>query len=206
MAFTTYTTLKTSIANYLGRTDLTDQIPDFITLAENRLRRDLRLRTMLKGVSASATSGDGTVALPSDFLEVRDIYVDTNPRGSLQYLTPSAFTANGRATESGQPNYYTILASEFNFAPAPDSNYTFQLLYYAEPEFLSDSNSSNTFLANAPDALLYGSLVEAEPYLMNDNRIQVWASMLERSIDSLNRTAIQSQYSGVPLTMKLTEK
>ena len=50
MAFTTYTTLKTSIANYLGRTDLTDQIPDFITLAENRLRRDLRLRTMLKGV------------------------------------------------------------------------------------------------------------------------------------------------------------
>ena len=124
----------------------------------------------------------------------------------MQYLTPSSFTTNGRATESGQPNYYTILASEFNFAPAPDSNYTFQLLYYAEPEFLSDTNSSNTFLANAPDALLYGSLVEAEPYLMNDNRIQVWASMLERSIDSINRTAIQSQYSGVPLTMKLTEK
>tara|TARA_R110002020_G_scaffold74463_2_gene190451 strand:- start:286 stop:906 length:621 start_codon:yes stop_codon:yes gene_type:complete len=206
MALSTYDNLKTSVANYLGRTDLTDQIVDFVTLAETRLRRDLRLRTMLKGVTTSATSGDGTVALPSDFLEVRDIYVDTNPRGSLQYLTPSSFTTNGRATESGQPNYYTILASEFNFAPAPDSDYTFQLLYYAEPEFLSDTNSSNTFLANAPDALLYGSLVEAEPYLMNDNRIQVWASMLERSIDSLNRTAIQSQYSGVPLTMKLTEK
>jgi len=79
-------------------------------------------------------------------------------------------------------------------------------LYYAEPEFLSDSNTSNVFLANAPDALLYSSLVEAEPYLMNDQRLQVWASMLERSLDALNKQSIQSQYSGVPLSMKLTKK
>ncbi len=206
MALSTYSELKTTVANYLGRSDLSDQITDFVTLAETRLRRVLRLRTMLKSVSASASSGDGTVALPSDFIEVRDFYVDTNPRGTLEYHTPSAFTANARATESGKPVFYTISGQEFVLAPKPDSSYTLQLLYYAEPDFLSDSNTSNTFLANAPDALVYGSLIEAEPYLMNDKRLSVWASMLERAVEALNNTAIQGQYSGVPLSMKLTRK
>ena len=63
MAFTTYTELKASVADYLARTDLTAQIPDFITLAEKRLKRDLRIRQMLKVVTATMTAADATVAL-----------------------------------------------------------------------------------------------------------------------------------------------
>ena len=70
--FTNYATLKTTIANYLARTDLTDQIPEFIRLAEDRLRRDLRIRPMLKVATASTTAGDATVSLPSDFLAMKD--------------------------------------------------------------------------------------------------------------------------------------
>lgn len=206
MPFTTYSNLQTSVANWLGRDDLTEKIKDFIQLGEFRLRRGLRIREMLKDVTATTTSGDSTVGLPSDFLEVRDIHVSTNPIQPLDFLTPSAFFSNTRATESGRPLQYTIKSQEFQLAPIPDSAYTIALLYYAEPELLSDSNTSNVFLANAPDALLYASLVEAEPYLMNDQRLQVWASMLERSLDALNKQSIQSQYSGVPLSMKLTRK
>jgi hypothetical protein len=93
------------------------------------------------------------------------------------------------------------LASEFQLAPVPDAAYTVKLLYYTAPTFLSDSNSSNAFIANAPDALLYASLLEAEPYLMNDARINTWGTMYDRAISTLTKSDEASQYSGVPLSM-----
>ena len=89
MAFTNYSDLQTSVASWLGRDDLTERIKDFIELGEVRLRRTLRIREMLKDVTATTTSGDSTVGLPSDFLEVRDIHVSTNPIQPLDFLTPS---------------------------------------------------------------------------------------------------------------------
>jgi hypothetical protein len=200
----TYSDLKTAIANYLARTDLTDQIPDFIRFAEIRLRRELRIRQMLKTVTTSTTGGDSTVELPTDFLEVRDFFIDLNPVQPLTYSSPSSFSRNTRRSESGKPLDYTIMALEFELAPIPDSNYTLELLYYAAPTFLSDSNTSNVFMANTPDALLYAALLEAEPYIMNDARIQTWGSMYNRAIETLNISDQQGQYSGVPLAMKLS--
>lgn len=206
MAITNYSGLKTSVANYLGRSDLTAQIPDFITLAEYRLQRNLRVRQMLKTASASTTGGDSTVGLPSDFLELRDIYIDSNPRFVLNYLSPSAFSRDARAAESGRPNFYTLRANEFELAPIPDGTYTLVMLYYAKPEVLSDSNVSNVFLANAPDALLYGALLEAEPYLMNDSRIAIWSNFYNSALESLNVSDESSEYSGVPLQMTVTSR
>lgn len=206
MAITTYSDLQSTIANYLARSDLTAQIPDFIRLAETRLRRDLRIRQMMNSATTSTVGGDSTVALPSDFLEVRDLIVQTNPVQPINYISPSVFSRNARTTQSGLPRDYTILATEFKFAPIPDTAYTLEILYYATPTFLSSTNSSNAFLANCPDLLLYASLVEAEPYLMNDSRIQVWATMYERGIASLNSSDESAQYSGVPLTMTLTAR
>jgi hypothetical protein len=206
MAFTNYSALKTTIANYLGRTDLTTQIPDFITLAETRLARELRTRQMLKSATTSMTGGDAKVALPTDFLEVRDLYIQGNPRMPVTYLSPSAFTRDARADESGRPFYYTVLASEFLFAPIPDGTKTLEILYYAKPAVMSDSNASNVFLANYPDALLYGALVEAEPYLINDARVQLWISLYDRAINSISESDEGSEYSGVPLQMKVTSR
>jgi hypothetical protein len=206
MAFTNYSALKTTIANYLGRTDLTTQIPDFITLAETRLARELRTRQMLKSATSPMTGGDAKVALPTDFLEVRDLYIQGNPRMPVTYLSPSAFTRDARADESGRPFYYTVLASEFLFAPIPDGTKTLEILYYAKPAVMSDSNASNVFLANYPDALLYGALVEAEPYLINDARVQLWISLYDRAINSISESDEGSEYSGVPLQMKVTSR
>ena len=206
MAFTNYSALKTTVANYLGRTDLTSQIPDFITLAETRLARELRTRQMLKSAASAMTSGEAKVALPSDFLQVRDLYIQGNPRMPVTYLAPSAFTRDARADESGLPFYYTVFAAELVFAPIPDADRTLEILYYAKPPVLSDSNANNIFLANYPDALLYGALLEAEPYLINDARIQLWVSLYDRAINSISTSDEGSEYSGVPLQMKVTSR
>jgi len=206
MSFSTYSDLQTSIANYLARSDLTSQIPDFITFAENRLRRELRIRQMLKSVTTSTVSGDSTVEVPSDFLEIRDFVVMTNPITPMSYSSPSTLSNDPRTSEVGVPRSYTILANEFQLAPSPDAVYTLKLLYYSAPAYLSSSNTTNTFLTTAPDALLYASLIEAEPYLMNDARINTWGTMYDRAIASLTKSDESTQYSGVPLSIKLTSR
>lgn len=206
MGISNYTDLQATIANYLGRTDLTSVIPDFITMAENRLIRQLRTRLMLKSAIATMDNSDNTVGLPTDFLEMRDLYIQGNPRKVVTYLSPSAFTRDARAMDSGLPVYYTIIGQELSFAPIPDSAYTLEMLYYYKPTALSSTNATNVFSLNYQDALLYGSLAEAEPYLMNDARIQTWAALYDRAISNIIGADENSEYSGVPLQMKLTSR
>ena len=206
MSFATYSDLQTSIGNYLARSDLTSQIPDFITFAENRLRRELRIRQMLKSVTTATVKADSTVELPSDFLQVRDFVVVTNPLTPLSYSSPSSLSNDPKASEVGVPRSYTILANDFQLSPIPDAVYTVKMLYFAAPAYLSSSNTTNVFLTTAPDALLYASLIEAEPYLMNDARINTWGTMYDRAIGSLTKSDEEGQYSGVPLAMKLTPR
>jgi hypothetical protein len=206
MALTNYSDLQTTVANYLGRSDLSSVIPDFISLAEIRLARQLRLRQMLTTATLSTTGGTSTINLPADFLSVRDIYIDQNPRQSLSYLSPSSFTKNARATESGLPVFYTQKGSELELAPIPDTNYSVILLYYAKPAVLSDSNTTNAFMTVCPDALLYGSLVEAEPYLMNDARLTIWTQLYQNSVSSLAESDNSSEYAGVPLSMTVASR
>jgi hypothetical protein len=206
MGYTNYTALQASVASYLGRNDLSAVIPDFISFAETRLSRDLRTRLMLKTATAPTVAADARVALPTDFLEIRDLFVQGNPRMPVTYLSPSAFTRDARADESGLPVFYTVLAQEFQFAPQPDTVYTLEILYYAKPPVLSGSNASNVFLANYPDALLYGSLIEAEPYLINDVRSQTWATLYDRAVKNISDADQGGEYSGIPLQMKLTSR
>lgn len=206
MAFTTYTELKSTIADYLARDDLDTKIPDFIRLAEQRLRRDLRIRQMLKVATADTTADDSTVSLPSDFLAMKDLHLDTNPVRVLQFQNTSNFFRNARTTDKGVPTMYTLLGSEFQFAPYPDATYTLRMVYYHKPDFLSDSNASNLFLANCPDLLLYGALAEAEPYLMNDERIATWASLYDRGLASLRASDDDSEYPSSPMSITLSTR
>ena len=206
MAFTTYTDLKNTIADYLARDDLTTQIPDFIRLAEQRLRRDLHIRQMLKVATADTVADDSTVSLPSDFLAMKDLHLDTNPVRVLQFQNTSNFFRNARTTDKGVPTMYTLLGSEFQFAPYPDAVYTLRMVYYHKPDFLSDSNTSNLFLANCPDLLLYGALAEAEPYLMNDERVATWAGLYDRGLASLRASDDDSEYPSSPMSITLSTR
>lgn len=200
-AFTTYSDLQATIASYLARSDLTSMIPTFIQMGEIRLRRELRIRPMLKVVTTTTTASDSTVELPSDFLEMRDLHINSNPIYVLKYDAPNVFYRNTFSAITGKPTNYTTLAQEFQLAPIPDTNYTLQMLYYAAPAYLSSTNSSNVFLANCPDLLLYASLAEAEPYIMNDERLTTWANLYQRGVEALKISDDQGEYAGSPLTM-----
>jgi hypothetical protein len=206
MSYTSYSDLKTSVANYLGRSDLTSIIPDFIKFAELRLSRDLRTRPMLNSATAPTVAGDAKIAIPTDFNQIRDLFIQGNPRMPLTYMSPSSFTRNARADDSGKPVFYTMLAQEFVLAPVPDTVYTLEILYYTKPAELSSSNASNVFLANYPDALLYASLLEAEPYLINDARTATWADLYNRAIQNINDSDQGSEYAGVPIQMTVTSR
>ena len=203
MAFTSYTDFKATVASYLARDDLTSMIPAFITLAEARLNRDLRIRQMLKVVTTTTTANDSTVELPSDFGIIRDIHLNTNPVSVLQYDTPTAFYRNAKTSTTGQPKFYTILAQELQFSPVPDGEYDIQMLYYGTPTPLGDTNPSNIFLTVCPDLLLYATLGEAEPYLMNDARLQTWATMYDKGLQSLTTQDDAGEWSGSPLSIQV---
>jgi hypothetical protein len=206
MALTTYAELQSTIASYLARSDLTAMIPDFIRLAELRLQRELRIRQMLKVVTTVTVAGDATVELPTDFLQMRDLHLQTNPTMVLEYLSPSALFRNARTFDSGLPKQYTVLAVEFQFAPVPDSAYTLSMLYYAKPEQLSNTVASNVFLTVCPDLLLYAALGEAEPYIMNDQRLQTWATLYDRGLNALTVSDDQGEYSGSPISISIATR
>lgn len=196
MALTTYSELKTSIANYLNRSDLTSVIPDFITLAESKLNRVLRLRAMQKRVSTSTTASDAFVDVPNDFLEAVQFFVDSNPNSILDYVNPTEIELDNIRETSGKPKQYTIVGSEFKLNPIPDSIYTLKLTYFAKVPALSDSNTTNYLITNYPQLYLYGSLLEAQPYIINDERIQVWMSLYNEAVQLINRDDEQGRYSG----------
>jgi len=199
--FTNYATLQTTIASYLARTDLTAQIPEFIRLAENRLVRDLRIRQMIKVATSETTAGKGIIALPPDFMAMKDLHLQGNPPQVVKFLSTSNFFRNAQTAVSGLPNRYTLLGSEFQFAPIPDSKYTLQMVYYYKPQYLSDTNSSNLWLVETPDLLLYASLGEAEPYLMNDERLATWATMYDKGMMALRKSDSEAEYPATPLTI-----
>ena len=201
MSVATYTDFVTVVENYLARTDLTSQIPDFIRFAQERMTRDLRVRQMLKVATTSATGGDGTIELPGDFLEMRELHFQGNPPITLEYQSPDTFFRDLLTATSGKPFYYTLIGQEFQFAPEPDSAYVLQMLYYAKPTYISTLEPTNLYLQNYPDALLYATLGEAEPYLMNDTRIATWAAMYDRAIANIQKNDDGSKYPNTALNV-----
>tara|TARA_R100001509_G_scaffold165702_1_gene149092 strand:+ start:7141 stop:7770 length:630 start_codon:yes stop_codon:yes gene_type:complete len=196
MALTSYTELKTSIANYLNRSDLSSVIPDFITLAEAKMNRVLRLRVMQKRVSTTTVANDEFVDLPSDFLEMVQFFVDSNPNVVLDYVNPTEIELDNLRDTSGTPQQYSIIGNEIKLNPIPDSVYTLKLTYFSEIPTLSDSTTTNYILSNYPQVYLYGSLLEAQPYILNDERIQVWMTLYNEAIQLINRDDEQGRYSG----------
>ena len=159
-AFTSYDNLKTNIASYLDRTDLTEQIPMFISLAEKRLNRDLRLRQTLQQSTYAMSSGF-TVPTPADFLEMQDIHLEANPIIPLTFQTVSQFyRRNGGSNAQGQPINYTLVADNFVLAPQPTGATTVNMTYYKIPQPMSDTNPTNEYLDVCPDLVLYASLAE----------------------------------------------
>ena len=201
MALDTFANLKTSIANYLNRDDLTSYIPDFIALAEARNGRDLRLRIMENVATATATGGTNYISLPTNFLEFRYVALNTTPKIVLRYMSPFELTRNYGGVTSGEPIYQTVIGEKLYFGPTPDSSYSIEWAYYSKPTALSDSNTSNAILTNHPDLYLYASLLESAPFLMQDERLGTWAELYREAVKVANASDEVGRHSSGPLQM-----
>ena len=199
MAFTNYTSFVSTVESYLARTDLTSVIPDFVQMAQLRMSRDLRTEAMLK--VATTSPSDNKVAFPTDFLELREMHFEGNPPVILEYQSPDLFFRNGQTSLSGRSHYFTMLGTEFQFAPSQNSSYTIQILYYAQPTFISSTTATNLYLTYYPDALLYATLAEAEPYLMNDPRIQTWSALYDRAVANIKTSDLGQTYAYTTLSV-----
>jgi hypothetical protein len=196
MALSTYAELKTSIGDWLNRSDLSATIPDFISLAEAQIERTLRTRQMIVRANASFDSEYGTV--PADFLETKSLKLtSTNPIKPLEFLTMDDMDqARSQYTASGKPRFFTVVGNQFRIAPTPDGAYTAELIYFAKLTKLSNSVATNWLLASSPDIYLYGALLQAAPYLQDDARIQTWATLYERALSDLQLADDRGASSG----------
>ncbi len=197
--FTNYTGFTAMVADWLDRPDLANVIPTFITMAQERLSQDIRVKEMLKVATTTATGS--SVELPSDFLEMRELHFQGNPPTTLQYQTPDQFFRNFISTTSGTPMYYTLLNNEFQFAPSVTGTTTLQMLYYAKPVFISNSVATNIFLTKFPNALLYATLTMAQPYLKDDARLQTWATLYQSEIGSIMKNDLGKKYPNTALNV-----
>jgi hypothetical protein len=196
-----YSELKSSIADFLNRQDLTSVIPTFIQLCEADLNRTVRHKSML--TRATATLDTHFTALPADFLEAKNIQLNTEPVTSLQYVTMEhADLLRQKYTTTGVPKYYALVGDTIEVVPLPAEDYTIELTYYKKIPSLSDSSTSNWLLSSHPDVYLYGSLMQAAPYLKDDERIAVWGPLYRQFISDLNFASDKAEVSGARLVMR----
>ena len=185
MALTSYSALKSSVADWLNRDDLTSVIPDFISLAEAQMERRLPTQKMVK--RANATIDTPFSALPADFLSAKSLVLtSTAPVQPLIFLTEDELDSKKyvyRAT--GKPIYFALVGNQIEVLPAPDTSYTAELTYVATLAKLSDSNTSNWILARHPDVYLYGALLQAAPYLRDDERVATWSALYETAVNDI---------------------
>ena len=204
MAIGTYSELQTAVANWLDRDDLTARIPEFIALAEARFNRALRLRSMEAKYTANTVGGQRNLALPTGYIQMRNIQDNPSPLTTLSYVTPEIYDRLWGGSTSGTPKFYTILADEVSFGPIPATVQEVEMLFYKNFENLSGSTTTNWLITNAPDVYLYGAMMQAEPFIMNDERVPMWKMALDEALSSLQEQDNKDRHSGSALRVMNT--
>ena len=174
MALTTYAELQTAVANWLARDDLTSYIPDFVTLFEANANRRLRVRQM-EATNTTMSFSSGSATLPTDYLLYRRFTNTTSTRTEMQYVTPSYLQAAYPTTPTGTPSIFTIEGTTIKVRPTGIT--TFEFDYYQKISALS--GTVNWLFSAHPDIYLFGSLVEAEAFGVNDPRAAMWKTRVE---------------------------
>lgn len=195
----TFETLKQDVRRYLERgatlaSDPTvyEQIPRLINLAERRIARELKVQGFINVVTDTLIVGQSVYAKPDRWRDTISINIGTGANNTTRKMLFTRDYEYVRSywpdeSEVDQPVFY----ADYNYthwliAPTPDEEYPFEVLYYELPPLLDDTTQTNWLSEYAPQLLLYGTLLEATPFLKNDERIPVWQQMYDRSAAMLN--------------------
>ena len=169
--------LKTKVADWLDRTDLESQIGDFVELAAQRIYRTAKTPTKERLLSGNAPTG--TFEIPGSFTAVR--WIQAND------VTLIAAPASEVYPElAGQPQFYGRVGDNIYFYPRQNTD--FVMSYFVTENYENDTDEP-ALLQVAFDAFLYGALVEAAPYLQDDQRLAVWESKYQTAMNTLKQAA-----------------
>lgn len=192
----TYDALLTTVGNYLERYDLNTYIPTFIKLAETKAARIIKNQLATNTVTSTLTASNNLVTKPAGWVEELSFSISVDgsvrllkkrARETIQVMFPST-------TSTGIPKYYAEWQNNyFQIGPIPDDDYPFELLYYVQPAALDANTQTNYLTENCPDLLLYGTLLEAEGYLKNDDRLPVWKAAYDESLSQITGQDMRRQ-------------
>ena len=195
----TFTTLQEDVRRYLERGNsyasdpvVYEQIPRLINLAERRISRELKVQGFINVVTGTFAVGQAVYPKPDRWRDTVSVNIGTGAQNNTRKVVFSrayeyllSYWPDRTATE--EPIFYSDYDySHWLIAPTPDAEYPFEILYYEIPPLLDDVVQTNWLTEYAPQLLLYGSLLEATPFLKNDERIPVWQSMYDRAAAMLN--------------------
>lgn len=211
MAITTYAELQTAVTNWLNRADLTLRIPEFIVLAESRFRRDLR-DWLTVNITQTNVTGDFT--LPATVAEVVSVNYNDGTSGSHNFALEILTRERYQALLDAQPAVTSLPGQGVYIDVDQDANT--QVLRFFPPAgstapianlkvsaikvlpALSDSQTTNALLRDAPDVYLYGTLAESAPYLLNDDRLEMWERRANKGIRDLRISAERKRHGATP--------
>lgn len=208
MALSNYGELKTAIANRLSRSNMTADIPDFITIARAKMvlgdygngipavRMDTMLTTETVTLSAGAYALSG---LSGTYLERKSLYLSNSDEDTMSFMPIARFNRLGSKTQSGTPQFYTIENNTLKVAPYSDDSVVFT--YYAEPAAMSGDSDADVFLTKAPHAYLYGALVEAYSHIRQAQYAQNYLAQFRSAVMSMNEEADSHEFGGDSLSM-----
>lgn len=186
----TYTSLVADVTLYLERSDAQtiNQIPSFINLAESIISDELKILGQQQAVTSTLVQGSPTLQKPSRWRKTTSMNITVAGERFPLLLRKYEYLRNywPDPTQEDVPKYY----GDYDFdhwiiAPTPSDDYAIEILYYEKIQPLDATNQTNWFTINAPQAMLYGTLLQAMPFLKNDSRVQLWQALYDRAVQTL---------------------
>jgi hypothetical protein len=172
----TYDSLTSTVLQYLERKDaaVVAQIPTFITMCEFEIAENIKTLGQLTVANATMIPNNPVLAKPARWRKTVSMSVNNGTSMQPIFLRKFEYLKNYAPNPSvtGTPVYYADTDYEhWYLAPTPDTSYEFEVLYYERIAPLSSTNQTNWLTQYAPNAMLYGTLLQAMTFLKNDNRV-----------------------------------
>lgn len=189
-AVMTYNSLTNDIETYLERTDAAtlDKIPQFIMLAEQTLAADIKFLGSLTVNESNMVAGDPVIEKPARWRKTVSMNIVVNGERKPVLLRKYEYLREywPQAALQDEPKFYADYDyNHWLVAPTPDDDYAFEVSYYERVQPLDSSNQTNWFTEYAPQALLYGCLLQAMPFLKNDSRVPLWQQLYGSAVNAL---------------------
>ncbi|MGI9143376.1 MAG: phage adaptor protein [Fluviibacter sp.] len=191
----TFDSLKQDIRRYIERGFTAEddplvyeQIPRLINMAERRIARELKVQILQTVVTTAMQAGVSVYPKPDRWRDTVSMNFGGDNRTPL-FTRSYEYCRNFWQDETveGTPQFYCDYDyKHWLIVPTPDAAYDLEILYYELPPLLDDENQQNWLTDFAPNLLLYGSLLEATPFLKDDGRIQTWQGFYDRAAQTLN--------------------